>query len=293
MSASLPSAIAASDVATLFAAFFSAEALLDAFQRRFAESPSKGLDRLNGFQFAQRAAVEFDVVSKKCLSGDYRFTPYLEKLKIKGRGKAPRLIAIPTVRDRVVLHQLKVLISSVFPDAVPKNIANTYVRMVAKDLAIQDPNTTYVCGCDIKDFYGSINRAKMLNILSKRIKHMPAITLLGRALVCPTVPKNVRRRDHKKYADSKGIPQGLAISNILAAIYVYEVDDGMRNMGVAYYRYVDDVLMYGPELAIRKAYKSLGARLRRRNLSLHPLGSSKGHLDELKAPFGYLGYQFR
>ncbi len=278
---------------TLFEELFSPLALLEVFLKKFAESPSKGLDRLNGFQFSRNAGDEFLAVSKKCIAGDFKFTPYLENLKNKGRGKAPRLIAIPTVRDRVVLHQLKVLLAITFPQAVPKNIANTYVQLVSKELATKDPEKTYVCSCDIKDFYGSIDRDRISKILAKYLNHEPALILLKRALLCPTVPKNTRRKDYRKHHERKGVPQGLAISNILAAIYLMDVDAAMKDKDVAYFRYVDDVLMYGAEASVRDAHKSLTARLKRRGLTMHPLKSSKGHLEKLSVPFGYLGYQFK
>lgn len=276
-----------------FEELFSPLALLNVFQERFSQSPSKGLDRLNGYQFSKNAPLELMIVSKKCLDGSFRFTPYLENLKIKGRGKAPRLIAIPTIRDRIVLNQLKVLLSKAYPGAIPKNIANTYVQTISQELVSHDPDSTYVCSCDIKDFYGSINRERIANILTKEIKYTPALNLLKSALKCPTIPINTRHGDYKKYKDKKGVPQGLAISNILAAIYLIDVDNGMKSLDVKYFRYVDDVLIYGLENDVKKAHKSLTARLKRRNLSLHPLRSGKGHLDCLKTPFGYLGYNFK
>jgi len=67
----------------------------------------------------------------------------------------------------------------------------------------------------------------------------------------------------------------------------------MRKLGIAYFRYVDDVLMYGPQFQVASAYKSLKARLERRGLGLHPMGSAKTTFDVLAKPFSYLGYVFR
>ena len=71
-----------------------------------------------------------------------------------------------------------------------------------------------------------------------------------------------------------------------------DVDVEMRRLGVTYYRYVDDVLMYGSHDAVHQAYKSLKSRLSRRGLSLHTLGSGKTQIKSLQSPFGYLGYYF-
>ena len=81
------------DDVAFFAALFSPEELHAAFESKFASSTGKGTDRLNGFQFASRAAHELSIASAKCVSGQYRFAPFMETLKTKGRDKLPRVIA--------------------------------------------------------------------------------------------------------------------------------------------------------------------------------------------------------
>lgn len=280
------------DCTTHFAALFSATALEAAFKEEFAITPGKGVDRLNGFQFAINAKVQLATASAKCLVGTYRFSPYLEVLKTKGRDKTPRLIGIPTVRDRVVLHQLNKYLAAIYPERVPKNIASTYVREISIDLKSKSPTEIWICSTDIKTFYDSIQRDRLLKVLARRIKSKSALKLIDHALATPTVPKNTRRAKHSDYRTNVGVPQGLAISNILAAIYLQEVDDVMPTMDITYYRYVDDVLMYGDHDAVQKAFDSLRARLKRRGLILHPIGSGKSHLQQLSKPFSYLGYTF-
>jgi RNA-directed DNA polymerase len=70
------------------------------------------------------------ILKKKCLDGSYGFSPYVETLKSKGKGKHPRVIAIPTVRDRIVLLALKELLFKMFPDCVPKKLSNTYIHEI-------------------------------------------------------------------------------------------------------------------------------------------------------------------
>lgn len=291
-SVATPAAPVLIDDSMLFAALFSAKALEAVFKEEFASTTGKGLDRLNGFQFASTAMVQLATASEKCLVGTYRFSPFLEVLKTKGRDKNPRLIGIPTVRDRVVLHQLNKFLATLYPERVPRNIASTYVREIAADLKGKSPTETWICSTDIKTFYDSIQRDRLLKVLAKRVKSRSALKLIGHALATPTVPKNTRRTKHADYRTCVGVPQGLAISNILASIYMQEVDDVMPTMGITYYRYVDDVLMYGDHDAVHKAFGSLRARLKLRGLSLHPIGSGKSHFQQLSRPFGYLGYTF-
>jgi hypothetical protein len=282
----------AADDEVVFRQLFEIASLTEVFNSRFAESRSKGVDRLSGRQYSERFAVDVHVVAAKCNAGSFRFSPYLENLKPRGRSRAPRLISIPTIRDRVVLHQLNRFLASRFPECVARNIASAYVRQVAVDLA-GCSSDTFVCGCDIKTFYDSIHRERLLGLLRRRIAFEPAMRLLTRAIRTPTVPKSARRETHSTFGVDRGVPQGLAISNILASISLHEVDQGMVDSHpIRYFRYVDDVLMYGVEPDVRKAHRSLAARLRRRGLSLHPVGAGKTHLGPITQAFGYLGYQF-
>jgi retron-type reverse transcriptase len=280
------------DQSQLFTLLFSADALYATFEQDLAHSPAKGSDRLNGFQFAGRASTECAIAADKCGAGKYRFAPYLENLKIKSRGKPPRLISIPTIRDRIVLSQLNKFLAAIYPERVPKNIAGTYVRDISEKLKNLSPTDTWICCTDIKTFYDSIVQDRLMRQLETRIKCNPANQLIRHALQTPTVPRNTKRTDHSKFRSHLGVPQGLAISNILASIYMQEVDDAMLKLGISYYRYVDDVLMYGSNELINAAQKSLRARLRRRGLSLHSASSGKTKIQPLNSSFGYLGYTF-
>jgi len=281
------------DDTQLFCGLFLPASLFDVFQISFSNSTSKGTDRLNSFQFAPRALQELSLASAKCINGTYRFAPYLEVLKTKGRDKNPRLIGIPTIRDRVILAQLNRFLAAVYPERVPRNVASKYVRTIADDLQTRTGRSTWICSTDIKTFYDSIERPRLLKHLTKQIKCGAALKLVRHALLTPTVPQNTHRSRHSEYREETGVPQGLAISNILASIYMQPVDDAMQTYGVHYYRYVDDVLMYGNHSKVQSAFKSLAGRLKRRGLGLHPLNSNKTQIVKLGSPFGYLGYFFK
>jgi RNA-directed DNA polymerase len=281
------------DSTSLFEYMFSAASLQAVFNEKFSSNAAKGIDRLNGFQFSGRSIAELTVASRKCLDGSFRFAPFLEKLKLKGRGKAPRVIGVPIVRDRVILHQLQKFLAIIFPERVPRNIASTYVRKISEDLPTLDPLSTWVCSTDIKTFYDSIKHERLNEVIAKQVKSHGALKLISRALKTPTVPRNTKKSLHSKYRNDDGVPQGLAISNILASIYMQVIDDAFNQTpDITYFRYVDDVLIYGPHDQVKKAYTSLKHRLKRRGLSLHGITSGKTQIAPLSMTFGYLGYTF-
>lgn len=280
------------DLNTAFEILFSEEQLLTEFNRRHRDSVSRGLDRRNGAAFERSSHAELLVASRKCIAGTYEFTPYLENLKIKDHKSAPRRISIPSIRDRVVLSQLNKMLRIAFPDESKSPLASSYVRRLAKDLRGVPVESGWTAGCDIKKFYDSIDRGRLRKLLDRGLDGHMAIEIIMRAVGTVTVPASYKRNEVSAYREEKGVPQGLAISNALAAIYLSEVDVAMRELPVAYYRFVDDVLLVGGREETKRAQRSFAARVRSRGLSVHKLGEKKSHHLPLSLPFQYLGYSF-
>ena len=278
----------------LFDELFSPESLFKTFNEKFSNSGAKGIDRLNGMQYSLRAQRDLIKTSEKCLNGSFRFSPYLEMLKSKGRGKNPRVISIPTIRDRVVLRQLNIFLCKVFPEYVPKSLASTYIRSLSSDFLSANPDDVYICSCDIEGFYDNIIKTRLIKRLSSRISSKKALDLIVRSLLTPTSHSSAKKSQRKDFFNKdKGVPQGLSISNVLASIYMSDIDNSMDKFNVKYYRYVDDVLMYGDKESVSKAYLSIRRKLKLRGLNTHPPSSPKTHLGYLNQPFGFLGYVFK
>jgi hypothetical protein len=277
----------------LFKSFFTVKSLNNIYKDKFQASLTKGIDRLSGVQFGKQAKFQLKVINKKCLKGEYIFSPYLELLQSKGRGKEPRVLAIPTVRDRIVLYALKEILSQIFPECVPRKLANTYIYEIKKF-----SNNNFACNigifrADIKDFYSSIDREKLLSKLKLKIKSHKLIALIQRAIDTPIVPKHYNRRELKKYKEESkiGIPQGLSISNILAAIYLQDFDNEIRknNNTNVYYRYVDDILIFSNKEKIDQIESLVRREVKSINLKLN---EQKTYNKSGEEEFEYLGYRF-
>lgn len=178
----------------LLKAYFKIEVLNKVYNEKFRFSVSKGIDRINGSQFQKQTQLQIKVIHDKSLSGTYRFSPYLELLQSKGRGKNPRVLAIPTVRDRIVLHILKEILFQIFPDCVPRKLANTYIYEIINFAKDKNPNNIKIMYADIENFYGTIDRNILLAKLSSKIKSKKLLTLIKRAIETPIVPKSYKKR---------------------------------------------------------------------------------------------------
>jgi retron-type reverse transcriptase len=186
------------------------------YAEEFSTTKVKGVDRLNSEHFTkQKLRVELKIIAEKSSKGIYRFSPYLENLKGKGREKYPRVLAIPTIRDRIAIYALKEFLFELFPECVHRRFANQYIRDIKEIIQECDSNSFSFFRTDIKDFYGSINHETLIDCLKRKTRSMRAIEMIKRAITRPVVPK-VYRRENKARYQVPGIPQGLSISNILA-----------------------------------------------------------------------------
>ncbi len=270
--------------------YFRVSYLREIYEEKFQYSESKGIDRINGNQFKKQSKFNIKVIHEKCLRGAYKFSPYLELLKSKGRNKNPRVLAIPTVRDRIVLHALKEILFQIFPECVPTKLANTYVHEIKEFSQKIQPSMIGILHTDIENFYGSINREILLCKLASRIKSKKLLRLIRRAIETPVVPKDYRKEELKSYEEKGGIPQGLAISNILAAIYLLELDREMQSSEYVYFRYVDDILIFATVENVQNAKKVLDFRIAELELNLN---LAKTDIKTGDTEFDYLGYRFK
>ncbi|HGP1705863.1 TPA: RNA-directed DNA polymerase, partial [Salmonella enterica] len=170
--------------------------------------------------------------------GDYRFNKYKLKLISKGRGKAPREISIPTIRDKIALRAICDFLQEIYQDVVSFDLPQDMVVSVKE--AISEGEYDYFMKFDVANFYPSVVHEQLIKRLRAKIRDEKILSLISSAISSPTVSKP--RRDD--LPSNCGVPQGLSISNILAAIYLLNVDKYYRaNKSIKYYRYVDDVMI--------------------------------------------------
>jgi len=276
---------------SLFIRLFTIRSLRDIFESKIKIKQSKGIDRIDPNQFSQQAKKHLKIIKYKCREKTYKFSPYVEIIKPKGRNKIPRVISVPTVRDRIVLYALKKILDNAFDDCIRRKLANTYIDDIHKAVKDLDPKNLFAISTDIEKFYDSIDRSILIQIISTRIKSKKILVLIERAISTPVVPKNYRKSSIKKYRTDKGIPQGLSISNILADIYVSEhIDKYIRdNYSCNYFRYVDDILIIGQKECMKGIEDLIKNRLADLKLKNHPDKTSSNKADK---PFEYLGYRF-
>lgn len=214
------------------------------------------------------------------------FEVYKEKLSLKGKNKFPRVISIPSYKDKIILKFIANKLNKQLENSLTqREICQMKINKITK-LLRENSNYNYCLKIDIKDFYPSINHYILKDILLNNLKiKEDAVLIILKYLENPTL----ENKQDEKISNIKGLPQGIAISNILSECYLQEFDK--RNSEIGYFRYVDDILIFFDN---KKSCEDKLLEIKRelyKNYHLE-INSNKTEIKDLtKEPVSYLGYK--
>ncbi|MGL5124423.1 MAG: reverse transcriptase domain-containing protein [Fusobacteriaceae bacterium] len=216
------------------------------------------------------------------------FEPYKEKLSLKGKNKFPRVISIPSYKDKVILKYLSNLLDvRVGLNLNQREICQVKINKITKLLKEND-NYKYCLKIDIKDFYPNINHYILKEILLNKFKlKKEGVDIILKYLENPTLEN---KNDEKIY-NIIGLPQGISISNILSECYLSEFDEKNESKKKGYFRYVDDILIVSNSMDSCKDYlNEMKIKLYKKyHLQINVNKTEIVNLYE--NPINYLGYQ--
>ncbi len=272
-----------------FRKFFSKRSLSEIYVNEIRYKSARGIDRVSNRVFKQRLTENLDIIYRKVHNGTYKFSQYREKLLSRGADRNPRVISIPTIRDKVVQKALAEILRLSFGAKIPllHSIINDVISAYRSGLYKS------VLRLDVKDFYPSIMHSLLLNEIRRKIRKGELLHLVSNAISRKTV---ARPSSKDKKTTHKGVPQGLSISNILANIYLISIDKKYSSLStIKYFRYVDDILIFCDEREIDNIRTKITDDCTTLGLTLHselenPSKSSMGNIND---GFTYLGYQFK
>lgn len=263
--------------------------LKETYKEYVRNRPARGRDGIEPIALQEDISAVCELISRKTRAGTYKFTSYRQLLLTKGAFQPPRVISIPTARDRIVLKSLAFLIESVFPNSrgkVPQKKVSKLQRTLKKN------KFDGFLRLDIKDFYPSISHKEIKKTLRKKIRKKEILSLIEDSIYTPTLSDRAPKSD---VSETQGVPQGLPISNLLAEIAMEEVDRQFENNAEIFYlRYVDDIVILCNLAEAEDIYADVKKACEDISLDVYDpkCGGSKSKIGSTSESFDYLGYVF-
>ncbi len=223
----------------------------------------------------------------KLRAGDWSFIAYRERLVPKSFEVPPRRISIAAARDRVPLQVVNNALMFSAPHArrqSPHRVMRSFVETA------QSAGFDHVVRLDIRNFYPSVQHAAIEEELNDHVSLDAVKRIILQALRTPTLA------DHAPASGefgTRGIPQGLAISNSLAELVMHDFDAEWHDDDtVRYFRYADDMLFLARRDRHQQIYREVRRHLASIGIEPHPnTASSKSQWGRLSDGVEFLGYR--
>ena len=146
------------------------------------------------------------------------------------------------------------------------------------------PGSRFVLKTDVRAYYASIDHHQLLDRLAPWIPDRRVMNLLGQYL------KRRAERGGLIWEYRCGIPLGCPLSPLLGACFLTRLDVRMARLGLAYVRFMDDILVLAPtRWRVRHAVKVVNQELSALGLDKHP---GKTFIGRIERGFDFLGYHF-
>lgn len=207
-----------------------------------------------------------------------------------GRPDEQRPITLMKPEDRIVLTLLNRLLEPLFERQF---LSHSYAYRKGRS-ALQAVERVEKClqygleqvaTGDIDDFFGSLNRRRLMKILSRTIWERPVLDLLETYLYMGAT------RYLEWVESDRGIAQGSPLSPLLSNVYLIEFDRFLDGLGVEWVRYADNFILLAqdPDI-VREAFDRAETFLQE-TCELH-LNPDSRVFASYSQGFDFLGFRF-
>uniref|UniRef100_UPI001C10CEDF reverse transcriptase domain-containing protein n=1 Tax=Vibrio vulnificus TaxID=672 RepID=UPI001C10CEDF len=153
------------------------------------------------------------------------------------------------------------------------------------DKLIQQKSHSYICRTDIKGYYANINKIRLLEQLRQYVSDHIILDLLYQFLYYSVESGGLF------HTPKKGIPRSSALSPLLGAFYLYQIDQHFAQQNNLYYaRYMDDfIILTRSRWQLRRAVASLNQFFAYFQFHQHP---NKTFIGKINKGFDWMGVWF-
>ncbi len=213
-----------------------------AYKRVRSNNGSAGSDKMEVESLKDYLVANGDTLISSILGGKFRPNPVRRVEIPKDNGKK-RMLGIPTVVDRVVQQAIAQVLSPIYEKQFsthsygfrPKRNAHQALKK-CKDHITE--GYKYAVDMDLEKFFDTVNRSRLVELLSKTIKDGRVISLVHKYLNAGVIVRN-------KFETTKtGVPQGGPLSPLLSNIMLNELDRELEKRNHRFVRYADDMVIF-------------------------------------------------
>ncbi len=256
-----------------------------------ANRGSGGVDGQSLDGFAAQLGQQLDRLQSELKEDVYRPRP-VRQVQIPKAGKPGefRTLGIPTIYDRVcqqaLLNRLEPIFEPVFDDANfgyrRGRSTKDAMRKVWKEIK---SGREWIVDADLKDFFGSVDHAKLLTLVAQRIADGRVLRRIEAMLKAGSYGQG------RLFPTERGTPQGGVVSPLLSNILLTPFDREMRRKGFQLTRYADDWVVTCESAAEARAAVAAALRiLNELGVQLHP---QKTRIVHVQHGFEFLGYKIK
>lgn len=253
------------------------ELLREAY-RRTRKDGAPGIDRMTAEEYGNDLEGNLQCLLERMKAGQYKAPPVKRVHIPKDEKGDTRPIGIPTFEDKVLQRAVAMVLEAIYEqDFLDCSFGFRRGRSAHQALEVLRRNVmelrgAWVLEVDIKDFFGTIDHAKLRSVLDLRVRCSGLRRFIGKWLKA-----GVMEGTTHYYPDS-GTPQGGVISPLLANIYLHEVLDTwfeqtvkpLLNGRAELIRFADDfVIVFALEADAQRVWEVLPKRFDKFGLRLH------------------------
>lgn len=236
-----------------------------------------GIDGVTVKEYEQHLSRNLAELYERLKRRQYRAQPMRRVYIGKEDGKQ-RPLSLPAIEDKIVQRAVVEILNRIYENDFlpcsygyrPGKSAHDAVNEIREKITRGRVN--FVLDADIRDFFGSIDRKKLMEMLQRRVNDKDLLRIIGKWL-------HVGVMEEGRLLDPQsGVHQGAVISPILANLYLHVVLDEWveqtvkpRMQGdVTLFRFCDDfIVCFQYRNDAEKFHKVLPKRFERFGLTLH------------------------
>ncbi|PFX11095.1 putative uncharacterized protein YkfC, partial [Stylophora pistillata] len=252
---------------------------------------SGGVDGVNIKEFEKDVGKHLTRLHNELRTGDYHPAPVLQcSIPKAGQPGKVRFLGIPTIYDRVcqqaILNRLESIFEPVFDDASFGYRRGRLTKSALKKVWCEiEEGHEWIVDADLKNFFGSADREKIMILLNQQIADGKVLNLIKSILEAGCMLED------RHINEDKGVSQGGSLSPLISNILLTPFDREMRRKGYRLTRYSDDWVITcrtrrEAESALRYAEKVLN----KLGVRLH---SKKTRIVNIRRGFEFLGYKIK